>query len=115
MKLYASVTSERATKGQGGEYVDIVIFDSERKPLMKVSVKQNDRGYEYDETFYSTRLEKTKECNGKHKNVQAILDCTACRNHPLLELETKGEKEKSKVCDYHGVLNCSRCNPHTKS
>lgn len=30
MKLYASVTSERATKGQGGEYLEIDIYGTDR-------------------------------------------------------------------------------------
>lgn len=38
MKLYATVTSERASKGQGGEYLDIVITDSQKIKLWQLNV-----------------------------------------------------------------------------
>lgn len=31
-----------------------------------------------------------------------------------IEQESKGKQKKDEVCEYHGVVNCSRCNPHTK-
>jgi hypothetical protein len=41
MKLYATVTSERATKGQGGEWLDIEIFTTNQQdPTHKIEVRE---------------------------------------------------------------------------
>ncbi len=41
MKLYATVTSERATKGQGGEYLDIDIYTTTKEtPTHRISVRE---------------------------------------------------------------------------
>ena len=55
MKLYATVASERATKGQGGnEYLDIDIFVGSRDnsvTLARFTVRPSDKGYAlYDHT-----------------------------------------------------------------
>lgn len=39
MKLYATVTSERASKGQGGEYIDIEIKDGEKLCFATIKVR----------------------------------------------------------------------------
>lgn len=57
MKLYATTTSERASKGQGGnEFIDIVIFDSQQKPLTKITMKPKGKEYEYTQVFYTTSV-----------------------------------------------------------
>ncbi len=55
MKLYATVTSERASKGQGGnDYLDIEILVGSRddsRLLARLTVRPNERGYGlYDHT-----------------------------------------------------------------
>jgi hypothetical protein len=71
MKLYATTTSERATKGQGGnDYLDIKItFDDNGiiKPLKAFKITLNENGF------------------------------PIIRGYPL-ELEQKGEKQKGGNC-----------------
>jgi len=38
MKLYATTSSERATKGQGGKYLDIKIMDKHKHELWHIVV-----------------------------------------------------------------------------
>lgn len=46
MKLYATTTSERATKGQGGNELEIKVFDENRDELFKINVfKDSDNWY----------------------------------------------------------------------
>ena len=40
MKLYATVTSERATKGQGGKYLAINILDGKQNLLWFIDVEE---------------------------------------------------------------------------
>lgn len=45
MKLYGTITSERASKGQGGnEYLDILIRDEEARIIANISVYPKDDG-----------------------------------------------------------------------
>lgn len=98
MKLYATVTSERASKGQGGnERVEAEIRDEEKQIAVVRAIPDgtNTRIYvrilgsiDFEKTFsVSTgKGEKQKgECNGRHESVQAILDCHICQNDPLLD------------------------------
>ncbi len=39
MKLYATVTSERATKGQGGEWLDIKVTDTNKEFLLRIKLE----------------------------------------------------------------------------
>jgi|TARA_R100001530_G_scaffold1410_2_gene2568 hypothetical protein len=39
MKLYATVASERASKGQGGEHLDINIYDSNKNVCATLKVE----------------------------------------------------------------------------
>jgi hypothetical protein len=42
MKLYATTTSERATKGQGGKWLNIEISDEKANPLWIIQVRDYD-------------------------------------------------------------------------
>jgi len=44
MKLYATTTSERATKGQGGQWLDIEIT-AEKQDLAIISVREESNNY----------------------------------------------------------------------
>ena len=44
MKLYATTTSERATKGQGGEYIDIDIFNGNKDMVATIKVREQLNG-----------------------------------------------------------------------
>lgn len=46
MKLYATITSERATKGQGGnEFLEIEIKNEKRETILEFSIKPEKNGY----------------------------------------------------------------------
>ena len=45
MKLYATITSERATKGQGGnQFLNIIIRNENQEELMRVLVNGKGKG-----------------------------------------------------------------------
>lgn len=82
MKLYASVTSERATKGQGGEYLDIEIQDSNKELIGKISVRRfKDDVGDGIKIFYT------------------FADWVYPSNTGLIEA-TKGENQKGELCEY---------------
>lgn len=79
MKLYGTITSERATKGQGGKYLIIEIFDENKNSLWGITVKDNtlkvNKGYnEFNEAkviFTDTKGKRQKGevwCYQEHKN-----------------------------------------------
>lgn len=94
MKLYATTTSERASKGQGGQFLNIVIYDDQKQEIARFVATQEENGYviayDYDEDstiverWHELELATTKgnkqkgECNGKHENVNAIIKCADC-------------------------------------
>lgn len=93
MKLYATTTSERASKGQGGnDRLDIeVLYGSKAKQLKACSVyiKAND-----DDTFTMTIIDNT--------------------NSTLLHTTLKGEKKKGECANVgiekDGFGLCGQCN-----
>lgn len=95
MKLYATVTSERASKGQGGKYLDIRISDATQKELADVQVTEED-----GEICLVLRV------NHENKGVFWLK-------------ETKGNKQKGEICDYCGTSKgstkpCDSNNPALK-
>ena len=54
MKLYATVTSERASKGQGGKYLAIVILDEKKENKARFDVTNDEDGFIIDYLDYST-------------------------------------------------------------
>jgi len=44
MKLYATTTSERATKGQGGKFLIIEVFDEDKKKLLNLHIYEGENG-----------------------------------------------------------------------
>lgn len=63
MKLYATTTSERASKGQGGQFLNIVIYDDQKQEIARFVATQEENGYviayDYDED--STIVERWEE------------------------------------------------------
>lgn len=43
MKLYATITSERATKGQGGKWLEIVVLDEKQKKLLDLRIEHDEK------------------------------------------------------------------------
>src|SRR3990167_11449756 len=90
MKLYATITSERATKGQGGKYLSIVISDSSNRPVFYLHATK-----EEGETVL-----KVDEYDGKSG--------FGTSGYRTTFRTTKGKKQKGKECG-----NCGR--PATQS
>lgn len=97
MKLYATVTSERATKGQGGnEYIDIHITDAQKHTMWCINVSPS--GF--------MRVTVPSEIPN--------------RSSTVFEGFTKGEKQKGeKLCPkYNDIVlpdengKCSLCGLH---
>lgn len=86
MKLYATTTSERAEKGQGGnEYLQIKVLDDNKKSVILLSIKpKNDSIGE----LIDVRISWAEHIyiNGHHG-----LDA---------EITTKGKKQKGKICRF---------------
>jgi hypothetical protein len=87
MKLYATVTSERATKGQGGEYLDIELKDEERVCFATIKVR-TDRLDGQSVTIWHDGLTDVRT----HKD--------SAWNREIYEYrKTKGEKQKGEYCN----------------
>lgn len=53
MKLYATITSERAMKGQGGKWLEIEIMGENKKPLGVIKVFPADKNNPYGLISYN--------------------------------------------------------------
>lgn len=76
MKLYATVTSERASKGQGGKFLNIIISDEHKNPAYRL---------------YAT------EHNGE---IRLKIDNELTLER--VEMTTKAKKKKGDIWDYMG-------------
>lgn len=86
MKLYATTTSERASKGQGGNWLDISIYDEEKNKLVDIHV-DTFRGitiYESDKNYFNIGVER--KAKGKRQKGENW-DCKICKRHhdPLID------------------------------
>jgi hypothetical protein len=90
MKLYATTTSERASKGQGGEYLDIEVKGEDKKTILELHIEE--KGDMYEITGYAI--------NAEHAPNR--------RSESYIKYEvTKGKKQKSEtVCKDCGYTNC---------
>jgi hypothetical protein len=82
MKLYATVTSERATKGQGGEWLEFTITDKNKSQLWGIQVR--DDGEKYNMLIWN-RIEG--------KIIESFIP------------HTKGEKQKAEYKEWY----CKEC------
>ena len=96
MKLYATVTSERASKGQGGQYIEIEVMDSNRVPRLNIKIQgtgEYQDGCEVAQIYLSGAIRLSRSF--------------------YLPLESKSKKQKGdKLCN-HGINlekdNCWMC------
>jgi hypothetical protein len=81
MKLYATTTSERATKGQGGQTLDIIIYNEEKKPSIAIRVI----------TLLGGKV---------YASINTDMRYGLIKSHEVgfLEEETKGNKQKGENC-----------------
>lgn len=98
MKLYATATSERASKGQGGnDYMTIEIVDGARQPILSLYMFVNDNN--------TADIKLREWATAK----------THYLNTVKLGAETKGEKQKGEKRDYctaghkEFTENCPAC------
>ncbi len=134
MKLYATVTSERATKGQGGNKYLIIEIKAEKFDGIPTRANQYRLSLSADPTsnkLYAELLDYSTgkvmiliprqydipcaKCGGK-RDVEAII-CNNCHPDDIIEpwdikqednKQTKGEKQKGE-CKHEGGAICIRC------
>jgi len=91
MKLYSTITSERATKGQGGnEYLDIEITYTDKnnkiKPLRKFLVTINEdnhpiiRMQPFEQVAFHPTLKDKKQKTVKYPTLEQEGVCPTCKN-----------------------------------
>lgn len=85
MKLYATITSERATKGQGGKYLDIVVKDDNKQIAMIINV------IPYDDSIGTGLKAIITLANHVYARVigEQVMDVVR---------ESKGKKQKDEMC-----------------
>jgi hypothetical protein len=71
MKLYATVSSERATKGQGGKKIDIQLQGEGGQELGVISARYDEHNKEYYLNYWSNgkciSINRIKELKGKRQ------------------------------------------------
>ncbi len=92
MKLYATTTSNRATKGQGGDYLDIEIKGENQEVIFELKAKQEAGRYiiEGYAISYHTKNE-------------------SLRSESYYKYELVGKKPLAERCQVCGQLTA--CNP----
>ena len=110
MKLYATVSSERASKGQGGnKYLEIEINYTPQKGkstwlFPKLRVELNDGAYGAENAVLYAEEEL-----GVWQRLY-----TADIKHARILKEPKGKKQKGeKVCNHSADVSCKNCNQET--
>ena len=96
MKLYATTTSERATKGQGGNnYLKIEVKDEKKEVIMKIDVDFTIKGLDY--TFWADprKLREVKEKGEKQKG-EKVNHCIECG----VELPEEWDGYCYKCCEH---------------
>lgn len=97
MKLHATVASERASKGQGGEYLDIAVKGENRETILELNITQEGGNY----------IVKGYAINHNPKGL---------RSESYIHYELTGERQKgeclndecqNKRDEYHGALYCT--------
>lgn len=118
MKLYATVTSERATKGQGGEYLDIELKNELKICFASIKVRGQELEIWYDsETEVKAFKDSAwnREIYDYQKEKQALKDANMAQHATPLDVVRnskriveiqKGEKQKG-ACGVCGG-NCPK-------
>lgn len=106
MKLYATVTSERASKGQGGnKYLDIDIYvdDLERTPLTFLRVEQKGSEFilknsETGQVYDSKPVENKKYLKGKKQKSECNICEQVHKDGNDRHCHLCGSPEENKYC-----------------
>jgi len=86
MKLYGTITSERATKGQGGRFLEIKITDEKLKTLLAFTIIPSDT---------EDPLPAIEIAGGSYEVLSQLCDACAEWRNKLLP-----GKERVQVCYY---------------
>ena len=108
MKLYATTTSERATKGQGGnEYLTINITSEDNENIAQVNVHNDRQKTQIITTFVPLNCQESE--NGIAKNNKTRRYYTAY-NSGKVKLKGKSQKGE-KMYPYEGTMikHCPEC------
>ena len=116
MKLYGAITSERASKGQGGEYLEIDVKGEDKRTLLELNIKEEGNNYliegyvihpDYAPTRrreqylrYEVSKGKCPDCFAEYK--EPTMWCETCED----KKEQKGKKQKGEddVCNDCGDI-----------
>jgi len=85
MKLYATVTSERAKKGQGGEFLTIDITDKHKHKILNLHIYEGERGYILRGSDYGMFKIDISDSKGEKKKGE---NCERCANPIVAHLIT---------------------------
>lgn len=100
MKLYATVTSERASKGQGGnDYLRIALYAEDHETPVG-HIIMDIQGNEWVLKWLPTR-------HGINRKIEGVFCSEIARG------ELKGKKEKGGCDKHHNLrqIDCEQCNP----
>ena len=98
MKLYAKTTSERASKGQGGEYLDIEITNENKDLIFTVKVRNEDLFNEIS-IWSETDNKYLKHQQPKAEKKKAELDtCKKCKSDKELVYNSEVMDNYCQTC-----------------
>lgn len=105
MKLYATTTSERASKGQGGNHIETTITDKDKNILIRFEVNTKDLRNKND-----IRLEYfSKVIDGDYDFLVNLKSNIAF----FIDTELKGKSQKGEKCYgqhiENGLAYCLNC------
>jgi len=101
MKLYATTTSERASKGQGGNEYIVADFSVNREIIGQIELYLYDDAKHYG-TDNNEWVLKFRNGSDKEDNDWEIL---AQDNIPNKLAQTKGKKQKGEICRHCGKIH----------
>lgn len=120
MKLYATTTSERASKGQGGNdylYIDLLVGSTkEQIKAGRISVTQNESWFfvHYHETLESDGITLKTILKGKQKKDELCDTCRTGHNGQKCQSDNCicdlcKSKGKQKKGEYYRLTSCIDC------
>lgn len=85
MKLYATTTSERASKGQGGNHLNISITDKNKKVLMSIEARIVNEIPTIEVLDYTKgKRQKGEKCIDCNEIIDDTKNCISCKHKRCL-------------------------------
>lgn len=105
MKLYATTTSERASKGQGGnDFIQVLIQDENRNNIAQLNVFNDKEKAQYLTTFVPLNCQEFRTLD----NGQVLAIETKTKRYSTAWDSGKGEKKKGER-HIHDLDNYGKC------